>query len=102
MEQISIDEAFVDISELSAPAPDVARRLQARINSELKLPCSIGVAGNKLTAKIATEVGKKGGSRAQAIPMPSPSSRPDRRRPSWPRCRSRCCGAWGPRRRTIG
>jgi DNA polymerase-4 len=59
VEQISIDEAFVDISELRNPAREVARSLQARVNADLRLPCSIGVAGNKLTAKIATEVGKK-------------------------------------------
>jgi DNA polymerase-4 len=60
VEQISIDEAFVEVTGLlSATASQVARELQSRINAELQLPCSIGVAGNKLTAKIATEVGKK-------------------------------------------
>jgi DNA polymerase-4 len=59
VEQISIDEAFVDISDAAEPSADLARGLQLRINSELDLPCSIGVAGNKLTAKIATEIGKK-------------------------------------------
>jgi len=59
VEQISIDEAFVDISELVDPPEGIARRLQGRVNSELGLPCSIGVAANKLVAKIATEVGKK-------------------------------------------
>jgi len=59
VEQISIDEAFVDISELPGPAGDLARRVQERVNKELGLPCSIGVASNKLVAKIATEVGKK-------------------------------------------
>ena len=34
-------------------------RLQKRVNDELGLPCSVGVATNKLVAKIATEVGKK-------------------------------------------
>jgi DNA polymerase-4 len=59
VEQISIDEAFVDISELKEPSATIARRLQKRVNDELGLPCSIGVAANKLVAKIATEVGKK-------------------------------------------
>jgi DNA polymerase IV len=59
VEQISIDEAFVDISELPGQAEEIARRLQKRVNAELGLPCSIGVATNKLVAKIATEVGKK-------------------------------------------
>ncbi len=59
VEQISIDEAFVDISEIAGDPATVARRLQKRVNDELGLPCSIGVAPNKLVAKIATDVGKK-------------------------------------------
>ncbi len=59
VEQISIDEAFVDISDLHDDPGILAHQLQKRVNSELDLPCSIGVATNKLVAKIATEVGKK-------------------------------------------
>jgi DNA polymerase-4 len=59
VEQISIDEAFVDISDLHEQVEGIARRLQKRVNDELGLPCSVGVASNKLVAKIATEVGKK-------------------------------------------
>jgi DNA polymerase-4 len=59
VEQISIDEAFVDISDLREDPEGVAVRLQKRVNDELGLPCSVGVASNKLVAKIATEVGKK-------------------------------------------
>ncbi len=58
MEQISIDEAFLDISDIQEAPEQIARKLQARINNELELPCSIGIASNKLVAKIATEVGK--------------------------------------------
>lgn len=59
VEQISIDEALVDLSGLPEPPEAVARRLQKRIHDELGLPCSVGVACNKLVAKIATDVGKK-------------------------------------------
>ncbi len=62
VEQISIDEAFVDISDLAQPPIETARRLQQQVWDELGLPCSLGVATNKLVAKIATDVGKKGGS----------------------------------------
>lgn len=58
VEQISIDEAFLDISDIREEPEMVARTLQARIRDELQLPCSIGIASNKLIAKIATEVGK--------------------------------------------
>jgi DNA polymerase-4 len=59
LEQISIDEAFLDLSDLRDPPERTARDLQAGIRSELDLPSSIGIATNKLVAKIATEVGKK-------------------------------------------
>lgn len=59
VEQISIDEAFVDISDIPEPAEKIARQLQQTIWDELRLPCSIGVASNKLVAKIANETGKK-------------------------------------------
>jgi DNA polymerase-4 len=58
VEQISIDEAFLDISGIQETPEIIARKLQARIRDELQLPCSIGIASNKLVAKIATEVGK--------------------------------------------
>jgi len=59
VEQISIDEAFLDVSDIKESPERLARRLQAGIRDELGLPCSIGLASNKLVAKIATEVGKK-------------------------------------------
>jgi DNA polymerase-4 len=61
VEQISIDEAFLDISDIRAAPARIARDLQAAIKNELHLPSSIGIASNKLVAKIATEVGKKSG-----------------------------------------
>jgi DNA polymerase IV len=58
IEQISIDEAFLDLSDLPEPGEELARRIQATILQDLNLPCSLGVASNKLVAKIATDVGK--------------------------------------------
>ncbi len=60
VEQISIDEAFLDVSDLPETAEVLARRLQAEIRERLGLPCSLGVATNKLVAKTATDVGKAG------------------------------------------
>ena len=59
IEQISIDEAFLNITDLPDPPERIAHGLQAGIRDELGLPSSIGIAPNKLVAKIATEVGKK-------------------------------------------
>ena len=58
VEQISIDEAFLDVTGLPGSSAQIARDLQATIRNELGLPCSLGVASNKLVAKIATDVGK--------------------------------------------
>jgi DNA polymerase-4 len=58
VEQISIDEAFLDISDIRDAPEQFGRGLQKRIRDELRLPCSIGIASNKLMAKLATEVGK--------------------------------------------
>jgi DNA polymerase-4 len=58
VEQISIDEAFLDVTMRREDGELLARQLQATILDELQLPCSLGVATNKLVAKIATNVGK--------------------------------------------
>ena len=58
LEQISIDEAFLDVTDLPEPGITLARRLQTQIHTELGLACSLGIAANKLVAKIATDVGK--------------------------------------------
>jgi DNA polymerase-4 len=58
VEQISIDEAFLDVSDLPQPAEALARDLQKTIRADLDLPASLGAATNKLVAKIATDVGK--------------------------------------------
>ena len=58
VEQISIDEAFLDITELHDHSRNIANRLQSHILSEFSLPCSIGIASNKLVAKMATDFGK--------------------------------------------
>jgi DNA polymerase-4 len=60
VEQVSIDEAFLDVSDMPETGLFLARQLQARIRQELGLPCSIGVASNKLVAKVASDVGKAG------------------------------------------
>jgi DNA polymerase-4 len=58
VEKVSIDEAFLDVSDMQQSGKQIARSLQDRIRSELNLPCSIGVATNKLVAKVANDYGK--------------------------------------------
>lgn len=58
IEKISIDEAFMEVSDFPEPLLEIARELQSRVNREMKLPISIGGAANKLVAKIANDWGK--------------------------------------------
>jgi len=68
VEQLSIDEAFLDVSSLRDDGEQIARQLQARIRDEQQLPASLGVASNKLVAKIANNIGK---SRAKSYGPPN-------------------------------
>ena len=58
VEQISIDEAFMDVTDMPQKGIEIAQTLQKRIMEQTGLPCSIGVASNKLVAKIATNIAK--------------------------------------------
>jgi DNA polymerase-4 len=75
LEQVSIDEAFLDVTDLPETAEQIARQLQAQILRETGLPCSLGVAANKLVAKLANDYGKaaaRGLVPPQAITVVSP------------------------------
>ena len=64
MEQISIDEAFLDMTGRIPPQDSpvaVARQLQQQVENELGLSASVGVASNKLVAKIASDFKKPHG-----------------------------------------
>jgi DNA polymerase-4 len=58
VQQLSIDEAFLDVSDHEEEAEAVALAIQQDIKEKLSLPCSMGVAANKLVAKIANDFGK--------------------------------------------
>ena len=58
IEQISIDEAFLDVSDLPQTGRETAEIIQRTVKEETGLPCSLGIATNKLVAKIATDFGK--------------------------------------------
>jgi DNA polymerase-4 len=64
IERISIDEAFGDVAgctHLFGSAAEIARKVRARVRTELGLPMSIGVARTKHLAKIASQVAKPDG-----------------------------------------
>ena len=64
VEKISIDEAFLDISgteTLYGKPEDLAKRIKEKIKNETTLTCSIGIAPNKLLAKIASDMNKPDG-----------------------------------------
>jgi DNA polymerase IV len=71
VEKVSVDEAYLDLSE-SVPAtaaPDdaltaavpIAQRIKDRIRAERRLTASIGVAGNKFLAKLGSDFQKPNG-----------------------------------------
>jgi DNA polymerase IV (DinB-like DNA polymerase) len=63
-EQVSIDEAFLDISnriKSYEEAYEYAKKIKDSIYANFSLPCSIGIGPNKLIAKMACEAAKPNG-----------------------------------------
>jgi DNA polymerase-4 len=61
MEDRGIDEAYLDITALAGSSEDIAREIKRRIRDDTGLTCSIGIAPNKLLAKMASELQKPDG-----------------------------------------
>lgn len=64
VEQMSIDEAYLDFTDLVSAwenSMELAGRLQRQVQEETGLSASLGVATNKLVAKIASDQNKPGG-----------------------------------------
>ena len=64
VEPVSIDEAYLDIAgteHLFGCPEEIATRIKKRIREETGLTCSIGIAPNKLMAKVASDMHKPDG-----------------------------------------
>ncbi len=61
MEDVGIDEAFLDLSDIEKPSEEIAGEIKDGIMKATGLTCSIGIAPNKLLAKMASEMQKPDG-----------------------------------------
>ena len=64
VEQVSIDEAFVDLTGTAAlfgEAADAVRQIKARIRADTGLTASAGLGANKFVAKVASDLRKPDG-----------------------------------------
>jgi DNA polymerase IV (DinB-like DNA polymerase) len=64
-EQVSIDEAFLDVSESAGidfnRGKEIARQIKKEVKDKEGLACSVGIGPNKLIAKMASSVEKPDG-----------------------------------------
>ncbi|MCO5186353.1 MAG: DNA polymerase IV [Anaerolineae bacterium] len=60
VEPMSVDEAYVDLSERLNPKI-IAVQIRNRVKAQTGLPCSVGLATNKLVAKVASDFDKPEG-----------------------------------------
>ena len=60
VEKMSVDEAYVDLSEQEQPEV-MAREVQTAVHTQTHLPCSVGLATSKLVAKVASDHDKPQG-----------------------------------------
>ena len=64
VEGLSLDEAFLDVTasrKLFGDGPEIAHSIKRQILDQTDLTASVGVAGNKLVAKIASDLDKPDG-----------------------------------------
>ncbi len=61
VEVYSIDESFVDLTEIQQDPLAVARRIKEDIQQEIGITCSVGIGPNKLIAKLASDRNKPDG-----------------------------------------
>ena len=61
IEDIGIDEVYLDVSGLADTSENIVTRIKTGIKEKTGLTCSAGIAANKLLAKIASDMQKPDG-----------------------------------------
>ena len=61
VEDHGIDEIYIDLSSLTEDSNTLARRIKQAVGESTRLSCSIGIAPNKLLAKICSDLNKPDG-----------------------------------------
>lgn len=60
-EDMGIDEAFLDLSNIERSSGEIAAEIKFNIREAVGITCSIGIAPNKLLAKLASDMQKPDG-----------------------------------------
>ena len=61
VQDVGIDEVYADVSSIDADAETIAQRIRAAVREASGLTCSVGIAPNKLLAKLASDMDKPDG-----------------------------------------
>ncbi len=61
MENRGIDEVYIDLTDLDSDSRSLGLRLKGAVHEATGLSCSLGIAANKLLAKIASDLDKPDG-----------------------------------------
>ncbi|TDY22614.1 DNA polymerase-4 [Paraburkholderia sp. BL6665CI2N2] len=61
VEDVGIDEVYADLSLLNDESEQIARKLKSAVFEATNLTCSVGIAPNKLLAKLCSDIQKPDG-----------------------------------------
>ncbi|WP_179713879.1 DNA polymerase IV [Paraburkholderia bryophila] len=61
IQDVGIDEVYADVSLLNGASEEIARQLKSAVFEATQLTCSVGIAPNKLLAKLCSDMRKPDG-----------------------------------------